>query len=68
MFHSYLMITLDKAVLFVDPAQITDDIEGYLRALSVDTRGYTDLWDYLRKCEWGEGKVNFLLYACIASD
>ena len=55
------MITLDKAVLFMDPTQLTGDIEGYLKALGVETRGYTDLWNYLRKCEWGEGKVCFLL-------
>ncbi|KAF9643184.1 Creatinase/aminopeptidase [Thelephora ganbajun] len=56
-FHSYLMITLDKAILFIDPAKLTDEVEDYLKAVGVDTREYNDLWSYLRKREWGEGKV-----------
>ncbi|KAF9645429.1 Creatinase aminopeptidase [Thelephora ganbajun] len=55
-FQSYLMITLDKAILFIDPAKLTDDVEDYLEAVGVDTREYNDLWSYLRKREWGEGK------------
>ena len=56
------MITLDKVILFIDPAQLTDDVGDYLKALSVDTREYNDLWSYLRKREWGEGRVSFLLH------
>ena len=62
MFQSYLMITLDKAILFMDSAKLTDDVEDYLKAVGVDTREYNDLWSYLRKREWGEGKVSFLLH------
>jgi len=58
-FQSYLVITLDKAILFVDPAKLTDDVEDYLKAVNVETRDYNDLWSYLRKREWGEGKVSF---------
>lgn len=53
------MITADKAILFIDPAKLTDDVEDYLKVVGVDTRGYNDLWSYLRKREWGEGKVSF---------
>lgn len=56
-FQSYLVITLDKAILFVDPAKLTDDVEDYLKAVNVEARDYNDLWSYLRKREWGEGKV-----------
>ena len=59
MFQSYLMITPDKAILFIDLAKVTDDVEGYLKAVGVDTREYNELWGYLRKREWGEGKVSF---------
>lgn len=57
-FHSYLMITLDKAILFVDHGKLTDDVEGYLKAVGVETREFNDIWDYLKKREWGEGKVS----------
>jgi len=66
LFQSYLMITLDKAILFVDPARLTDDVEDYLKTLYVDTRGYNDLWSYIRMREWGEGKVSFLLYVSLS--
>lgn len=54
------MITFDQAILFIDPAKLTDDVEDYLKAVGVETREYNDLWSYLRKREWGEGKVCFL--------
>jgi Xaa-Pro aminopeptidase len=43
----------------MDSAKLTDDVEEYLKAVGVDTREYNDLWSYLRKREWGEGKVSF---------
>ena len=66
MFQSYLVITLDQAILFMDPAKLTDDVEDYLKAVGVDTRDYNDLWSYLRKREWGEGKVSVLAYILVA--
>ena len=58
-FHSYLMITLDRTILFVDPAKLTGDVEDYLEGLGVDTRGYYDFWSYLKEREWGEDRVGF---------
>lgn len=58
-FQSYLIITADKAILFMDTSKLTDDVEDYLKAVGVDTREYNDLWSYLRKREWGDGKVSF---------
>ena len=66
LFHSYLMITLDKAILFVDHVKLTDDVEDYLKTLNVDTREYNDLWSYLRKRECGDGKVSFLLHVPVS--
>ena len=60
------MITPDKAVLFIDPAKLTDDVEDYLKAVGVDMREYNDLWSYLRKREWGEGKVSFLIHVLVS--
>ena len=61
MFQSYLVITLDRAVLFVDLAKITDDVQDYLTKFGVETREYIEVWTYLRKFEWGEGKVRLSL-------
>ena len=51
------MITKTDAVLFVDPEKLTDDIETYLTNLGVKMKPYNDVWGYLRKREWGDGKV-----------
>jgi Xaa-Pro aminopeptidase len=64
-FQAYLLITLDKATLFMDPAKLTDDVEDYLKAVGVDTREYNDLWTCLRKRDWGDGKVSFLIHVLV---
>lgn len=56
------MITPDKAILFIDLAKLTDDVEDYLKIVGVETREYNDLWSYLRKREWGEGKVSYPIH------
>ena len=69
-FQSYLMITLDKAILFIDSTKLTDDVEDYLGAVGVEIREYNDLWSYLRKREWGDGKVSLLIHvlaSCVLS-
>lgn len=33
----------------------------YLDKMNVERRNYTDLWPFLRKREWGEGKVSFVI-------
>jgi Xaa-Pro aminopeptidase len=65
-FLSYLMITRDKAILFIDPAKLNDDVNDYLKLVGVETREYNDVWTYLRKREWGEGKVSFSSRSCFA--
>ena len=57
-FHSYLFISSELAVLFIEPAKITPDVEGYLTSISVTHRDYNDIWSFLRKREWGQGRVN----------
>jgi len=57
LFHAYLYIGLDKAILFLDSSKVDDMVEQYLEKMSVERRNYTDLWPFLRKREWGEGKV-----------
>ncbi|KAF9227076.1 Creatinase/aminopeptidase [Gyrodon lividus] len=57
LFYAYLFISLDKVILFLDAAKLTDEIEDYLRALRVERREYNDIWPFLRRREWGEGKL-----------
>lgn len=56
LFHSYLFISLDSAILFVESSKIHADVAQYLKELNVQLRPYTDLWPFLRRREWGEGK------------
>ncbi|KAK6996964.1 Creatinase aminopeptidase [Favolaschia claudopus] len=57
LFQAYLLVSLDSAVLFVDAAKCPDDIMGYLHSLNIERREYSDLWQYLRRREWGVGKI-----------
>ncbi|KAF8134371.1 hypothetical protein EV363DRAFT_1161085, partial [Boletus edulis] len=57
LFHSYLFISADKVILFLDAFKLTDDTEDYLRSLKVERREYNDIWPFLRRREWGEGKL-----------
>lgn len=57
MFHSYLFISLEKAILFIEPAKISSDIDSYLLSIGVERKEYNDLWSFLRRKEWGEGKI-----------
>jgi Xaa-Pro aminopeptidase len=57
-FQSYLFIGLDRAVLFIDKSKTNDDVIDYLTAVGVEVKEYNDLWTFLRKREWGEGKVS----------
>lgn len=54
---SYLFVTTKQAILFVDKAKITPEINAYLKEQGVSTREYGDVWAFLRRAEWGDGKV-----------
>lgn len=57
LFHAYLYIGLDRATLFLDAVKVVPEVSDYLRSINVDRRDYTDLWAFLRRREYGEGKV-----------
>ncbi|KIJ60057.1 hypothetical protein HYDPIDRAFT_99513 [Hydnomerulius pinastri MD-312] len=57
LFYAYLFISFDTVILFLDAAKLTDDTEDYLRALKIERREYNDLWPFLRRREWGDGKL-----------
>ena len=68
LFHAYLFISLDSAILFVETQKLHEDVVRYLEENKIQQRNYTDLWPFLRRREWGEGKVRtskeFLCYRC----
>lgn len=58
LFHAYLFVGLDRSFLFVDANKVTKEVADYLRSVDVSLRDYTDLWSFLRRREWGDGKVS----------
>ena len=57
LFHAYLFIGLDSATLFVDSSKVDETIEAYLAQIHVERKDYTELWQFLRRRPWGEGKL-----------
>jgi len=56
-FSAYLLVGLDKSVLFIDLDKVSVEVKKYLYECGVSLRAYADVWTYLRNKEWGEGKV-----------
>lgn len=56
-FLSYLFISSEFAILFIEAAKINADVDGYLTSIGVSHRDYNDVWTFLRKKEWGQGRV-----------
>lgn len=54
---SYLFVTTKQAILFVDKAKINSEVAAYLKEQGVSIREYADVWTFLRRAEWGDGKV-----------
>ena len=52
---SYMLVTLDDAVLYVDERKLTDEVRGYLYAKGITVAGYGDVWQALK--EYGKGTV-----------
>ena len=52
---SYMLVTLDDAVLYVDERKLTDEVRGYLDAQGITVAGYGDVWQALK--EYGKGTV-----------
>lgn len=57
LFHAYLFVGMDSATLFLDGSKEKEETASYLRSLNIERREYTDLWSFLRRREWGEGKI-----------
>ena len=62
LFHAYLWVGVDKATLFVDARKLGDEVKKYLRDLKISIREVSEVWGYLRKREFGSGKVSRPVY------
>ncbi|KAF8893619.1 peptidase M24, structural domain-containing protein [Infundibulicybe gibba] len=56
-FQAYLFVGLDNAIIFLEACKANDDILAYFRSMGIERRDYVDFWSFLRKREWGEGKL-----------
>ncbi|KAK1233105.1 hypothetical protein PQX77_003745 [Marasmius sp. AFHP31] len=58
LFHAYLFVGTEKAVLFLNSVKAPPSIDGYLKDVGVERREYDDVWDFLVSREWdANGKV-----------
>ncbi|KAF8598400.1 Creatinase/aminopeptidase [Ceratobasidium sp. AG-I] len=57
LFHAYLWVGVEEATLFVDTRKLGDEVKQYLWDLRVSVKELSDVWGYLRKREFGSGKV-----------
>lgn len=63
-FLAYLFVALDRAILFIDVAKVSEEVAAYLRDIGVGLREYSDVWAFLRSRDWGEGKVRSIPLPC----
>ncbi|KAF9065954.1 Creatinase/aminopeptidase [Rhodocollybia butyracea] len=58
LFHAYLFVSLDSAVLFLEKSKVDEKVAAYLANIGVERRDYVDIWAFLRHREWNrEGKI-----------
>ena len=46
---SYMIVTLDKAVLYIDERKLTEEVLKYLAAQGISVAGYGDVWQALKE-------------------
>ncbi|TBU37642.1 hypothetical protein BD309DRAFT_994978 [Dichomitus squalens] len=66
-FHLYLFVGLESAVLFIEEAKLIDKVKGYLTSISVTWRDYNDLSTFLPRKEWGEGNTSYAVCLMMTS-
>ena len=60
LFHAYLFVGLEVAIIFHNGSKMNEQLIGYFKSIGVERRDYDDIWSFLRRREWGEGKVSKL--------
>lgn len=56
-FMAYFFVSLHSAILFIEKDKLPDQVKGYLQELNILTKGYSDVWGFLRGMDWEVGKV-----------
>ncbi|KZT04219.1 Creatinase/aminopeptidase [Laetiporus sulphureus 93-53] len=56
-FHAYLFVSLTQAILFIEPAKVSKEVDEYLQSIGVERMEYNEIWGFIRRKPWGEGKV-----------
>ncbi len=71
---SYAVITMDKAILFVNPDKVTPEMKKELNSENVELKGYNDLCDYLKTLDknsvvtYDADRTNVLITNSIPND
>jgi Xaa-Pro aminopeptidase len=70
-FISYLLITLDGATLFIEPAKLTPELEAYLKSIGVSCEPYNNINTAVANLEVGSlqlesSKTNYSVFSSIA--
>ena len=50
-FLAFMVISNDKATLFVDDSRMSDEVKTYLADLGVDLKPYDDIYSYAENCD-----------------
>ena len=48
---SYMLVTDESAVLYIDDRKLTPEVKGYLLSQGIATAPYGDIWQALRECD-----------------
>ena len=56
-FYAYLFVGLDHAILFLEPEKLVPEVIDYLNSIGVEQQGYNDIWTFLRRRSWGDGRI-----------
>lgn len=69
---SYAVLEQERVTLFVDPRKVDENAAAYLRREGIETRGYEDVFDYIRTLKgtvlYDGAKVNEALYEAIPEE
>lgn len=70
---SYLLITEDNIIYFIEPEKITQEVYSYLLTQKITIKGYNDLTDHLNTCNLNSilltpSNTNYAAYSAIPAN
>ncbi len=71
-FLSYLVLSQNELILFVDKKKLNSEIKAYLKENNIKTKDYNDFYDYLKGLEKKNilvdfNKINYRIYSILNS-